>query len=136
MPHSFTPSNLPRILIAEGDARAALHLQTLLGDMGFTVCGMASTGPRAVALADYHRPELALVDVDLAKGTDGLAAAREMRQKLKLKVLLLTGQMGDQMGMISTEEEDDLPLMQKPIDPDLLRLHLDQMLPESVSGRA
>ena len=133
MPHSFTPTNLPRILIAGGDASAALRLQTILGDMGFAVCGLAFTGPRAVALADYHRPELALVDVDLAKGTDGRAAAREMRQKLKLKVLLLTGQMPDMLG---DGDDDDLPLMQKPIDPDQLRLHLDQMLLQSAAGRA
>lgn len=81
----------PRVLIVEDDAVTALMLQTVLSDMGCEVCGLASTAPRAVALADYHRPDVALVDVRLAKGTDGLAAAREMRDLLKLDVLLMTG---------------------------------------------
>lgn len=117
-------SEQPRVLIVEDDAVTALMLQNLLSSMGCQICGLASTAPRAVALADYHRPDVALVDVRLAKGTDGLAAAREMRDQLKLDVLLMTGWQMD----ADADEAEDLPLMQKPLDPAKVEDAVRQML--------
>ncbi|QJE72519.1 response regulator [Aerophototrophica crusticola] len=113
----------PRVLIVEDDAVTALMLQNVLSDMGCEICGLASTAPRAVALADYHRPDVALVDVRLAKGTDGLAAAKEMRDFLKLDVLLMTGWRLEDDG-----EGINLPLMQKPLDPTRVKDTVRQIL--------
>lgn len=102
----------PRVLIVEDDAVTALLLSTLMAEMGLEVIGLASTGPRGVALADYHRPDLALVDVKLAKGTDGFAAARQMKRELKMDVVLVSGMKPDELD----GDVDDLPLVRKPFD--------------------
>jgi len=115
----------PRVLIVEDDALTALMLTNVLMDLGCEVCGLASTGPRAVALADYHRPDLALVDIRLANDTDGFAAARQMKQELKLNVVLMTGTVPEE----EVRAAEDLPLLRKPFDvghvESMVRKHLD-----------
>jgi CheY-like chemotaxis protein len=103
----------PRVLIVEDDALTALMLSHLITDMGCEVCGMASTGPRGLALADYHRPDLALVDVRLAKGTDGLLAARRMRRELHLAVMIISG---SDLADYPDWPAGELPLIRKPFD--------------------
>jgi len=113
----------PRILIVEDDAVTALLLSNVMAEMGCEVCGLASTGPRGVALADYYRPDLALVDVRLAKGTDGMKAARQMRKELKVDVVLITGSTPDDM-----DGEEDLPLVRKPFDTIQIKSAVRRML--------
>jgi len=115
----------PRILIVEDDALTALFLQNLVTDMGCDVCGLASTGPRAVALADYHRPDLVLCDIRLAKGTDGLAAAKQMRKELKLEVVIMSGWLGE---MEADEVIRDLPTIRKPFTADQVKSVLQRCL--------
>lgn len=105
-----------RILIVEDDAAIALSLVNMVQEMGCQVCGLASTAPRAVALADYHRPDVVLCDVRLGKGTNGLHAARQMRSELKLDVVLISGLNPDDTG-----EARDLPWIRKPFTQENIR---------------
>lgn len=104
-------SEQPTVLIVEDDALTALELSNLAAQVGCRVVGLASTGPRGVALADHLRPDLVLLDVRLAKGTDGLDAARQIRRQLKLDVVLISGWVPEE-GMDETTA--DLPLVRKP----------------------
>ncbi len=115
----------PRVLIVEDDALTALMLQNLMREMGYEVCGMASTAPRGVALADHYRPDLVLLDLRLGKGTDGVAAAREMRHDLKLEVLVISGATP---GEVKGEPVADLPWIQKPFMPDQVRSTVGRIL--------
>lgn len=116
----------PRVLIVEDDAVTALLLSNVMAEMGCEVIGLASTGPRGVALADYHRPDLALVDVKLAKGTDGFAAARQMRRELKLDVVLVSGMRPEELN--DGPEEEELPLVRKPFDTVQIKSAVRRML--------
>ncbi|WP_119678178.1 response regulator [Indioceanicola profundi] len=119
----------PRVLIVEDDAMTALLLSNVMTEMGCEVIGLASTGPRGVALADYHRPDLALVDVKLAKGTDGFAAARQMRRELKLDVVLVSGTQPEDLD----GQDDDLPLVRKPFDTMQIKTAVRRMLERKAS---
>jgi CheY-like chemotaxis protein len=109
-------SEKTRILIVEDDAVVALSLVNMVQEMDCQVCGLASTGPRGVALADYHRPDVVLCDVRLGKGTNGLQAARQMRSELKLDVVLISGVNPDETG-----EARDLQLVRKPFTQEHIR---------------
>lgn len=111
-------SEQPTVLIVEDDALTALELSNLAAEMGCRVVGLASTGPRGVALADHHRPDLVLLDVKLAKGTDGLDAARQIRRQLKLDVVLVSGWLPDAG---ADELTASLPLIRKPFSADQIR---------------
>jgi DNA-binding response OmpR family regulator len=109
-------SDSTRVLIVEDDAVVALSLLNMVQEMGCQVCGLASTAPRAVALADYYRPDVVLCDVKLGKGTNGLHAAQQMRSELKLDVVLISG-----LGPEETGEGQDLPWVRKPFTPEHIR---------------
>jgi DNA-binding NarL/FixJ family response regulator len=71
-------SETPRILIVEDDYIVGLELESGLSDAGFEVIGIASSAEEAVRLAVSERPILAVMDIRLAGGRDGIEAALEM----------------------------------------------------------
>jgi two-component system, response regulator PdtaR len=80
-------SNL-RLLIAEDDELVVLGLTLVMEQLGYDVCGVARTAVEAVDIAERHRPDLALVDVALANGSNGLYAAREISSRLGIPVVV------------------------------------------------
>ena len=54
---------MKKVLIVEDDLLIADMVAEVLAGEGYGVCGIARTVEEALALADQHKPELALVDV-------------------------------------------------------------------------
>jgi DNA-binding NarL/FixJ family response regulator len=77
-----------RLLIAEDDELVVLGLTLVIEQLGYTVCGIARTASEAVTLAELHHPDLALVDVALADGSNGLSAARDISGRLGVPVVV------------------------------------------------
>jgi DNA-binding LytR/AlgR family response regulator len=67
-----------RVLIVEDEALVAAELEWLVVDAGHEPVGSAVAGDEAVTLTRSHRPDLALVDVNLVDGATGVPAAREL----------------------------------------------------------
>lgn len=107
-----------RLLVAEDEGLVALSMEMFLTDMGYDVCGIAKSAPEAVRLAEAHHPDLALMDVRLAGDTDGLAAAREMRQRFAVPSILLTGASG--LDSAVAREAGALGVLRKPYEPEQL----------------
>ncbi len=78
------------ILIVEDDAIIAYDLAETVRGMGHVVCGNATTMEESLALAVEHRPTLALLDIRLADGDNGLEVARELRARRFLPVIFVT----------------------------------------------
>ncbi|MBP2231506.1 response regulator [Azospirillum agricola] len=78
------------ILIVEDDAIIAYDLAETVRGMGHIVCGNAATMDEALTLAAEHRPTLALMDIRLADGDNGLEVARELRAQRFLPVIFVT----------------------------------------------
>jgi CheY-like chemotaxis protein len=70
-----------RVLIVEDDALIARDLAETVAAMGHRVCGTAATPDEAVAVAEDDEPTLALVDLHLARGTDGKTTVRTLRAR-------------------------------------------------------
>ncbi|MBP2290936.1 response regulator [Azospirillum rugosum] len=64
------------ILVAEDDAGVAMMLTGILDDLGHRVVAVVDTAEAAIAAAAKHPVDLALVDVWLARGSNGLTAVR------------------------------------------------------------
>jgi len=64
-----------RVLIVEDEAVAAMFLSDIVEDLGHVVCAVASSVQEADAAAATHDPDVALVDINLGRGGDGVAAA-------------------------------------------------------------
>jgi CheY-like chemotaxis protein len=80
-----------RIAIAEDNWFVAEHLRSQLVELGHIVVGLARTGEELVALVVREPTDLALLDIRLANDSDGLAAAREIQERLGVPAIAVTG---------------------------------------------
>ncbi|RVX43524.1 LuxR family two component transcriptional regulator [Nonomuraea polychroma] len=82
-----------RILLAEDQHVIREALATLLGlEPDIEVVAAVDSGDAAVAAALAHRPDVAVLDIDMPRGMDGLDAAGELRTRLpECRTLMLTG---------------------------------------------
>jgi DNA-binding response OmpR family regulator len=81
-----------KVLIAEDEQMIAELLKDILTENGYDVCGIAGNVDEAVALGELHKPDLALLDVGLARGERGPEIARRLNSKGKIGVLYSTGE--------------------------------------------
>jgi CheY-like chemotaxis protein len=79
-----------RILVVEDSAIIAEDLSQIITRMGHVVCGTAATERDALALTDSEHPTLALMDIQLAEGDDGVAIARKLRAAYDLPVIFVS----------------------------------------------
>ncbi|ACJ01393.1 response regulator transcription factor [Rhodospirillum centenum] len=106
--------SIARILLVEDDdAIRALVIRVLSG-AGFTV-EEAPSGSRAMEVVADTRPDLAIVDLGLPD-MDGLAVVRELRQRLRCGVIILSGRSDPMERIIGLEvgADDYVP---KPFEP-------------------
>lgn len=80
-----------RVLIVEDDRAVAEAIQDGVQLASHEVCGIAGTFEQAVALARLTRPDLAIIDVELGGGPDGIEIARRLAKMTKLAVMFMTG---------------------------------------------
>ncbi|MFC5567044.1 response regulator [Rubellimicrobium aerolatum] len=79
-----------RVMIVEDEALVALEIEGMLGLAGHEAVAQADDLPSAVAGAEAERPDLALVDIQLAQGTSGLDVAAALKAR-GVPVLFATG---------------------------------------------
>lgn len=85
-------SKIPKILlIVEDQVILAMGLQGELEDSGYRVLELADHHQEALAIAREVKPDLALVNIDLADGDDGVALARDLKA-MDVPVLFISGQ--------------------------------------------
>lgn len=80
-----------RILIAEDEAIIAFSMDDILSSAGHSVVGIARDSDTAVQLAGKLRPDLALVDLNLARGTSGATVARLLRELYGIPSIFVSG---------------------------------------------
>nr|WSY49037.1 response regulator transcription factor [Streptomyces sp. NBC_00886] len=79
-----------RLLIADDEDLLRSALAALLQlEQDLTVVAEASTSTEAVRLAHEHRPDIAVLDLEMPP-TDGLRAAEEIRAELPTQIVLVT----------------------------------------------
>lgn len=91
------PDAKPRVLVVDDESIVARDITQQLTDLGYLSVGTAGFGEQAIALATELRPDLVLMDIQLAGAMDGITAAQEIRSKLALPVVFLTAYSEDQM---------------------------------------
>ncbi|OQW90218.1 MAG: hypothetical protein BWK72_03115 [Rhodoferax ferrireducens] len=79
-----------KILIVEDEVIVARDIAQQVLALGYQVLGPTSLGEEAIGLAGMWRPDLVLMDIQLAGEIDGIAAAQTIRQKFGIPVVFLT----------------------------------------------
>lgn len=80
-----------KILIVEDNVMIADLLQESLQIAGFDVCGMAGSTSEAILLGSMHRPDIAVIDLDLGAGGRGTDAAIELCRQWPIGILFASG---------------------------------------------
>lgn len=113
-----------RVLVVDDESAVALALKEAVEDLGHEVCGIAHSEPDAVALAASERPDLALMDVRLGTGGDGVSAARQLSAGHRVRSIFLSGY-ADHATMSRITESYPLGVIHKPISTAQLKTALD-----------
>jgi DNA-binding NarL/FixJ family response regulator len=109
-----------RILVVEDDPTTSLLVGAVVRHQGYQVAGTASSGAQAIALAESERPDLVLMDVELAGDMDGVDAALAIREGLGLAVVFLTSHT-DPGVLERAKRVEAHGYLLKPLDPRALR---------------
>jgi two-component system, response regulator PdtaR len=101
------------ILIVEDDYLIAMQAEDALLEAGFDLVGIAASADQAVALAQAHRPVLAIMDIRLAGKRDGIDAALELFRNHNIRCIFASAH-SDHEVMTRAEPARPLAWLQKP----------------------
>jgi DNA-binding response OmpR family regulator len=112
MEHS---SFYPRALIIEDEAMIALGLEAQLRELGVQACDIASDGRQALSRAANNRPDVAVVDVNLEGGREGIGVARILRERSDVPIVFVTGCANSETIEHIRSEVPGAPVLPKPL---------------------
>ncbi|MGH6787172.1 MAG: response regulator [Novosphingobium sp.] len=112
-------------LIIEDEPIIALHIRSIVEELGHTVSGIATTHAEAVELARAKRPELVLADISLADGSNGIEAVREILESIDVPVIFVTAY---PERLLTGERPEPTYLITKPFDAEVLAATIGQAL--------
>ena len=104
-----------RALIVEDEIFIALHLETVLQDLGLEVSQIVATGREALDTAIANEPDVVFMDINLRGNMDGVEAARLIREKLELPIIFVTAYGNEATLKRVRAVAPDAPVLQKPL---------------------
>jgi len=78
------------VMVVEGEALTAYEIERALTALGYEVSAVVASGEEALVCVPHTRPRVALIDVDLAGGLDGITTGRELRERYDIPVVFVT----------------------------------------------
>lgn len=87
---AITSMMVSRVLIIEDEPIIAMHLATIVEELGHQVVATAASLDAAVKAAAATKPELILADINLADGSSGIDAVHEILKSGGVPVLFIT----------------------------------------------
>jgi CheY-like chemotaxis protein len=79
-----------RVLIVEDEMLIGLDLQDIVERLGHDVIGVTATASEAIAAAREERPDLILADIQLADGSSGIDAVKQILSEMNCPVIFIT----------------------------------------------
>jgi DNA-directed RNA polymerase specialized sigma24 family protein len=113
------------VLIIEDEPIIAMDLQGIVEALGHTVIGIAATHAAAVTLAGRHDADLVLADIQLADGSSGVDAVRDILADHVVPVVFVTA---FPERLLTGERPEPTFLITKPFAVDMLVATIGQAL--------
>ena len=104
-----------RVLIIEDEFLIALDLEETMFKLGFDVCALAPSARKARSLAMHNPPDVALVDVCLEGGREGIEIARWLREVCQVPIVFVTAQRDEATVERIHEQVPGAPVLSKPV---------------------
>lgn len=113
------------VMVIEDEAIIALHIKSIVREIGHNVVGIARTHAEAVALARQTAPELVLADISLADGSSGIDAVKDILEDMTVPVIFVTA---FPEHLLTGERPEPTYLITKPFEPAVLTATIAQAL--------
>lgn len=124
-----------KVLVVEDEAIVAMSLQDTLKKMGYTVVGIAYTGPDAIQKASETLPDVILMDIHLKGTMDGIEATEKINAMYDIPVIYLTAFSDDETIQRAMKTQSHSYLV-KPINPRELYTNIEfAIYKQRVKGR-
>ena len=78
------------VIVVEDEGIVALDIKDQLKNLGFNVLYLISSGEKAVTKVCEDHPDLILMDITLKGKMDGIEAAQEILEIVKIPIIFLT----------------------------------------------
>jgi two-component system, response regulator PdtaR len=79
-----------KILLVEDDDVIAKVADWRLKNLGYTICGRATSGAEAMELVVNAKPDLVLMDINIRGDVDGIETAKMIKDGFKIPVVYVT----------------------------------------------
>ena len=79
-----------KVLLVEDESIIAMHIQTILNELGYDVTGVFSNGEDAISSIETKKPDILLLDIRLRGKMDGIETAGYINRKYDLPVVYIT----------------------------------------------
>jgi CheY-like chemotaxis protein/DNA-directed RNA polymerase specialized sigma24 family protein len=113
------------VLIIEDEAVIAMELEQIVGSLGHRVLEVAATRDAAVRTAREQRPGLVLADIQLADGSSGIDAVREILASFEVPVIFITAY---PERLLMGRRPEPTFLVTKPYQPEQVKAAISQAL--------
>ncbi|MEL6750446.1 MAG: response regulator [Pseudomonadota bacterium] len=113
------------VLIIEDEPLIALDIEQMVVNLGHSVTGIARTHTEAVAAVREQKPGLVLADIQLADGSSGIDAVKDILETINVPVIFITA---FPERLLTGERPEPAFLVTKPFHPDMVRALISQAL--------
>ena len=84
-----------RVIVVEDDDFTRTLVSSLVTSLGYEVCAQVASVTEAMSLAQEHRPQLAVLDLDLGEGPTGVHLAHGLRKLNPNIAIVMLSSYGD-----------------------------------------
>lgn len=113
------------VLIIEDEAIISADIESLVRELGHRVTGTATTHDEAVDAVSCHRPGLVLADIQLADGSSGIDAVKDILKSIDVPVIFITA---FPERLLTGERPEPTFLITKPFQPETVKAAISQAL--------
>ena len=113
------------VLIIEDEAIISADIESLVRELGHTVTATATTHDEAVDAVARHRPGLVLADIQLADGSSGIDAVKDILKRFDVPVIFITA---FPERLLTGERPEPTFLITKPFQPETVKAAISQAL--------
>ena len=113
------------VLIIEDEAIISADIESLVKELGHRVTGTATTHDEAVDAVSRHKPGLVLADIQLADGSSGIDAVKDILKQFDVPVIFITA---FPERLLTGERPEPTFLITKPFQPETVKAAISQAL--------
>lgn len=113
------------VLIIEDEALISMELEQIVTNLGHTVSGTAITHEEALKEVERFKPGLVLADIQLADGSSGIDAVKDILEQFSVPVIFVTA---FPERLLTGERPEPTFLITKPFQANAIRAAISQAL--------